>query len=319
VWNSAPYRIRFRSGEAEFYSTRLPDNLQGAGNDLVIFDEAATESEGDAIIDQFVLPTLLDRKGKLIIASTPKGRNWFSEWCARPDFMELVATTYDNPLIDPVDIDAMRERMTEQAFRQEIMAEIVEESGRYWEMLPRASDVETEAEADVCGLDWGVASPFAAVWLYRVGEDVHVLHEVYGAGLDADVQARLVLSGPRAKRYVCDPSTPEHVLRVWRQAGLPYPHPGHRDRVGGWMLMRVMIRDGRLRVHPRCFNLMREFQEAETDPRNPSDIVGDDHALDALRYALLQIPPARREREQMSVDAFLRVKAQREYMRKAGR
>lgn len=320
LWRSAPYRVRFGRGEAEFFTTSNPDNLQGEGNDLVIFDEAATEENGDHIVDQYILPTLLDRQGKLIIASTPKGRNWFAEWCTRPEFVELVATTYDNPLIDPSDIDAMRERMTEQAFRQEILAEIVEETGRYWDILPQPSDWEPAPgeEAEVCGLDWGIASPFAAVFLFRRGEEVHVLHEVYSAGLDADEQAKRVLAGPRAKRYVCDPSTPEHVLKVWHQSGLPYPYPGNRDRIGGWMLLRIMVRDGRLRVHPRCFHLLREFSEAQVDPRNPSDIVGDDHALDALRYALIALPPARKERERLSVEAWLRIKARREYERKAG-
>ncbi|GIV18832.1 MAG: hypothetical protein KatS3mg023_0583 [Armatimonadota bacterium] len=315
-WRSAPYRIRYGRGEAEFYSTSNPDNLQGEGNDLVIFDEAATEEDGDLIVDQYILPTLLDRHGKLIIASTPKGRNWFAEWCARPEFVELVATTYDNPLIDRADIDAMRERMTEQAFRQEILAEIVEETGRYWDVLPVASDWEVTGEAEVCGIDWGIASPFAAVWLFRRGEEVHVLHEVYGSGMDADVQAKLILRGPRAKRYVCDPSTPEHVLRVWHNAGL-HPQPGSRDRVGGWMLLRIMIRDGHLRVHPRCFNLLREFEEAQVDPRAPSDIVNDDHALDALRYAIIALPPSRKQR-QMSVEEWLRVRARREYLRRTG-
>lgn len=319
LWRSAPYRIRFGHGEAVFYSTSNPDHLQGEGNDLVIFDEAATDDDGDHIIDQYILPTLLDRKGKLIIASTPKGRNWFAEWCARPDFLELVATTYDNPLIDPEDIDAMRERMTEPSFRQEILAEIVEETGRYWDILPQPSDWEPESdEAVVCGLDWGIASPFAAVWLYRRGEEVHVLHEVYGAGLDADQQAKLVLMGPRAKRYVCDPSTPEPVLKVWHQTGLPHPYPGSRDRVGGWMLMRILIRDGRLRVHPRCFNLLREFTQAQIDPRNPSDLVNEDHALDALRYALIAMPPERKQMQRYSLEEWLRTKARRDYLRKAG-
>jgi hypothetical protein len=289
--NSPPFRIEYGSGVAEFYSSRIPDNLQGAGNDLVIVDEAATEQEGELLIEQYIRPTLLDRGGKLVIASTPKGRNWFADYCARPDFKEFVASTYDNPLIDPSEIDQLREQLSEAAFRQEILAEIVEESGRFWDIQPSlcTNGTHIHNEADVCGIDWGYASPFAAVWLKRDGERFVVLREEYGAGLDADEQARRVLAGPRAKRYVCDPTTPEQVLRAWREAGLNNVLPASRDRAGGWARMRVLIREGKLVVNSSCFNLLREFQEAETDPRNVHDLVGDDHALDALRYALAEL------------------------------
>ncbi len=43
---------------------------------------------------EYISPTLLDRKGRLLIASTPKGRNWFADYCSRPDFVEVHATTY---------------------------------------------------------------------------------------------------------------------------------------------------------------------------------------------------------------------------------
>ena len=286
--NSPPFRIEYGAGVAEFFSSRVPDNLQGAGNDLVIIDEAATEQDGDTLIEQYIRPTLLDRGGKLIIASTPRGRNWFADYCARPDFVEFHASTYDNPLIDPAEIDQLREQLSEAAFRQEILAEIVEESGRFWDIQPSVVS-EDYAEADVCGIDWGYASPFAAIWLKRDGDRFVVVREEYGAGLDADEQARRVLAGPKARRYVCDPSTPDGVLRAWREAGLNNVLPASRDRAGGWARMRVLIREGRLVIDGSCFNLIREFQEAQTDPRNVHDLCGDDHALDALRYALAEL------------------------------
>ena len=286
--NSPPFRIEFGPGAAEFFSSRVPDNLQGAGNDLVIIDEAATEQEGELLIEQYIRPTLLDRGGRLVIASTPRGRNWFADYCQRPDFVEFAATTYDNPLIDPAEIDQLREQLSEAAFRQEILAEVVEDAGRFWDIQPTVVP-ENFNEADVVGIDWGYAAPFAVIWLKRDGERFVVTHEEYAAGMDADEQARRVLAGPRARRYVCDPSTPDGVLRAWREAGLNNVLPASRDRAGGWARMRVLIREGKLVVAESCFNLLREFREAETDPRNVHDLSGDDHALDALRYALAEL------------------------------
>ncbi len=56
-------------------------------------------------------------------------------------------------------------------------------------------------------------------------------------------------------------------------------------------------RDGRLRVSPRCFNLLREFTETEVYPRNPNDLIGEDHALDALRYAVAELTMVRGKKQ----------------------
>ncbi len=58
----------------EMGSSDNPDSLLGDGYDLVIIDESATISE--KIYQQNILPMIRDRKGSIILISTPRGYNW---------------------------------------------------------------------------------------------------------------------------------------------------------------------------------------------------------------------------------------------------
>jgi hypothetical protein len=66
------------------------------------------------------------------------------------------------------------------------------------------------------------------------------------------------------------------------------------DRLNGWQRVQEMLRDapdGRpwLVVHHRCRYLARTLPAAVRDPKEPEDVdtMGDDHALDALRYGAM--------------------------------
>lgn len=290
VRRSAPFEISYQGHACTFLTTNNPDSLQGATLDLVVIDEAATVRDLQAIVEQYVEPTLAIRKGKLILASTPKGENDFAAYCRNPRWLEVHAPTTANPLIDPAWIEQRRRELEAEGrlfyFRQEYLAEIVSEVGAFFEKLPVVADLPTLPEYDYCGLDWGSSSPYAAVYLSIDHERVYVHDELYRRHVRAEDQARQILAR-RAKVYVVDPSVPEGVLTIWKEAGL-VPKLGSRDRVGGWEILRDLIAQDRLWISPRCQQLIREFHEAVRDPKRPDDLVGDDHALDALRYAVVE-------------------------------
>ncbi len=60
-----------------------PHRLRGAGLDFLVLDEAAfckQESWTEAL-----RPALTDRLGRVLLISTPKGRNWFADLYDRAD------------------------------------------------------------------------------------------------------------------------------------------------------------------------------------------------------------------------------------------
>lgn len=151
-------------GRLSVYSADNPVGILGESFDAVILDEAARITEEtwtDAI-----QPTLADRDGRAILISTPKGRNWFwREWVrgqqGKAGFASFQAPTAANPMpsIRRAAILA-QDRVSERTYRQEWLAEFVEDGGGVFRGVRRAATAspQTHAHPDhtyVIGVDWG--------------------------------------------------------------------------------------------------------------------------------------------------------------------
>lgn len=139
--NRSKLRVEAVTGAVcEFKSADKPDNLRGEGVDLLVADEAAE-------IDQYAYenalrPTLTDSADSRMIAiSTPKGRGWFFEFYQRgrsedwPDYEAFQGPTTENPFINQSDVADAKRELPERVFRQEYLAEFVDETGGVFEDL----------------------------------------------------------------------------------------------------------------------------------------------------------------------------------------
>jgi phage terminase large subunit len=63
---------------------------------------------------------------------------------------------------------------------------------------------------------------------------------------------------------------------------------GTRDRVGSLQIIRQLLAHDALVIDPSCTPLITEMENATYNIRRPEDMLGDDHAIDALRYAVWQ-------------------------------
>lgn len=109
----------------------LPDNLRGEGLTYVVLDEAAMIKE--EVWFNVVRPALADKKGKAILISTPKGKNWFYQMFLRglddPDYKSFQFTSYENTTIPEEEWVGITKELPELIYRQEIMAEFIEGGG----------------------------------------------------------------------------------------------------------------------------------------------------------------------------------------------
>lgn len=146
------------------YSGDNDVSLRGEAFDVVIVDEAAQISERTYL--DVLLPTLADRDGKCILISTPKGRNWFwQEWLkAQGDGTYAVAfqaPTSANPMPTIQQAFALaRERLPERTFRQEWLAEFIEDGADVFRRVREAATATPQDRAQpghtyVMGCDWG--------------------------------------------------------------------------------------------------------------------------------------------------------------------
>lgn len=103
-----------------------PDTMRGVSLKYLVMDEYADFKEG--VWEEVLRPALADRKGAAMFIGTPKGRNKFYELYTYakleddPQFKAWHFTSYDNPLIDPEEIENAKKSMSSYAFRQEFMS-----------------------------------------------------------------------------------------------------------------------------------------------------------------------------------------------------
>ena len=110
-----------------------PETMRGVSLKFVVLDEYADMKP--SVFEQILRPALADLKGKSLFIGTPMGRNHFYElynYGEKTDDKEYKSwhfTSFDNPLLDPKEIEAAKKSMSSFAFRTEFMASFEAASG----------------------------------------------------------------------------------------------------------------------------------------------------------------------------------------------
>lgn len=194
-------RVTFPTGGwVQVRSADNPDSLRGEGLDLVVLDECAFIREEAWTAS--LRPTLSDRQGNALFISTPKGRNWF--WRAwlrgqqgEEGWQSWWFPTESNPYIDKDEIEEARRTLPDLYFRQEYMAEFIEDAGA---VFRRVVDAATATELDgpedghqyVFGVDWAKSGDFTAITVMDIDEKRLVAMDRFNQ-IDYEVQmGRLV-------------------------------------------------------------------------------------------------------------------------------
>lgn len=103
-----------------------PDTMRGVSLKFLVMDEYADMKP--SVWEEVLRPALADQKGEALFIGTPKGRNHFyelykyAELSGDDTYKAWHFTSYDNPLLDPEEIDTAKKSMSSYAFRQEFMA-----------------------------------------------------------------------------------------------------------------------------------------------------------------------------------------------------
>ena len=136
VCGRAPSRVEF-SGPAGpvrvwFLSADNADNIRGFGFEGLVIDEAASIP---ANVWHYVLrPTIAQTLGWAVFVSTPKGHNWFYDLYSRgldPAESEYASFTFPSkasPYFPEKEWEEARRTLPEDVFRQEYLAEFLEDS-----------------------------------------------------------------------------------------------------------------------------------------------------------------------------------------------
>lgn len=160
------------AGRLGIYSADNPTSILGEAFHLVVIDEAARIAE--EVWTDTIQPTLADHGGKAILISTPKGRNWFwREWIrgrdGDPSVRSFQAPSSDNP--NPrikKAAELARTRVPERTYRQEWLAEFVEDGGEVFRGVRALATAEPQAAAVdghsyAIGVDWAQSEDYTVI------------------------------------------------------------------------------------------------------------------------------------------------------------
>ncbi len=115
-----------------------PDSLRGVRIDLCVFDECAFIDRWEEVW-KVIRPTLVDSKAKVWFISTPNGFNHFKDMAEKVDdeWNYHHYTSYDNPFIDPAELDSAKADMSDDSFQQEFMGEFRKMEGLIYKTFDR--------------------------------------------------------------------------------------------------------------------------------------------------------------------------------------
>ena len=276
------------------------ETLRGQYFDFLVPDEAAMYRNFWVGWQEVLRPALADRRGGALFISTPKGFNHFYDLYnlerTEEAFKSFHFTSYDNPHIDPAEIDEARRQMTEDRFAQEFLGDFRKQEGLVYKEFQRNVHLyddltpRREVVRVLCGIDWGYRNPTAILKIEKDSDDTYwVSWEWYKSERQMSEIVEVAAS-VNANTYYPDPAEADRVGELER-AGLNV-HEVSKDVDAGIATVRDLFKQNRLRIHKDCVHLINELETYHYDDPKPdrndkeTPVKENDHALDALRYVL---------------------------------
>lgn len=277
-------------------SAEAPASLVGDQLDLLIIDEAARIPE--IVWIESLEPTTLDRMGRVLFISTPRGRNWFYRYFLRRLDPETIAAGWsgsrfmsqDNPFVDNDWLESKRKQTAEAIFNQEYNANpddfaglvfpdyrdrLFTEGGHLFDPQQTPMPDGTDYRAGDIGFRhptvwlWGRVDREDNLWVHRMYKATGVDHETHAKAVRAMSQDLRIYDGwisPDAERkFAASPTQQLSAASIYRDHGV-HCRPAN-DNVKGSIseltaYLRASIRDSD--HHPKIFfsKELKELREA---------------------------------------------------------
>ena len=239
------------------------------------------------------------------------------------DYLFIPARIYDNKVLLEADPNYIRqlEALPEELRRAHLDGDWDVHAGQYFREFSRDRHVIEPFEIPSWwrrfrSMDWGYNDPCCVLWHAVDGESrVYTYRELYVRETRAGEVAAMVLELSRGESISYTVASPdmwqkrgavlsgaggfegETLAELFTSSGLSLT-PADNSRVPGWNRVRDFLAaapDGRPNwlCFSDCRNLIRQLPALQFDQHNREDAAdGDDHAPEALRYALMSRPHA---------------------------
>jgi PBSX family phage terminase large subunit len=281
----------------------------GVKNNHIFFDEVSKYREFFQGWEEVLLPTLIDLKGGATFISTPNGFNHFYDLYnyendpqvnAQGEWKSFHYTSYDNPNIDPEEINKKKISTSEDRFAQEYLADFRKTEGLVYKEFSRALHTTIEEPELVVetmgGVDFGFTHPTAILTVKKDYNNIYwITDEWIYPGKTEDEVCEYVASQKFNKVYP-DPENASAIEALKRRTVNVREVKKSRGSVlSGINMVRELLKQNRLLINKKkCPKLIQSFEiysYAETakgkDYANEIPAHDGSDPLDALRYVVM--------------------------------
>jgi hypothetical protein len=294
-----------------------PDALRGISLSAAIFDEFAFMDP-----DTFwtvIRPALADQEGPALFITTPIGKgNWafdlYNMSEKNKDWASFTFTTLEGGFVTQEEIEAARNEMSEQQFKQEFEASFVTASNLVAWAFSRENNLKHLDNPDTRNLHIGMDfnnSPIVCAIYVQHGEEMYQIDEIHMLNSHTQELADEILRRyPKSKITIYpDPSGRQRKtsaggatdFTILESAGFtvkaPFKHDPVRDRINSYNA-RLCSATGirRLFIDPKCKYTIESLEKfcfkAGTQVPDKGDF---DHMFDAASYCIQYMFPLRKE------------------------
>ncbi len=277
------YIIRFPwDAVIEARTAENPDNLVGEGYDFIVFDESAKARA--EVWEQYLAPSLMDKKGRALFISTPEGTNWLYELYLqvkrnrhlRKDWLAFVSPSRLNPHIPRTELMLMRRLLSDFSFAQEIEARFMRNLNLVYPQFSLERHVKPLAYEPRLplyrALDFGYVNPFVCLTIQVTPNDeVRVLSEIYLRGHTLTELAK-IMHESLAQYFV-------KFRSFWLNPNLGRDFISRRESQG--FISSIHRREG---------FISNAHQNEGFIPRSPHS-EGSKPSSERIRYNLFSVPP----------------------------
>ena len=163
-YNGQKLIIELANGSTiQFFSAERYDNIRGFTFDYLICDEFAFMAE--QAWSEVLRATVLVKGKKVLLISTPKGKNHFYNLFnldgVNPQYKSFKMTSYDG-LASKDEIDGARFTLPENVFKQEYLAEFVDNGSGVFKDIPIGTQTKF-SESYYAGIDLGRADDYTVL------------------------------------------------------------------------------------------------------------------------------------------------------------
>jgi len=149
----------------QFFSAERYDNIRGNTFDYLICDEFAFIKK--EAWTEVLKATVLVRGKKVLVISTPKGKNHFFDIynMAKDNetYCSISGTSFDNPKIELSELEDAKRNLPEHVFKQEYLAEFLEDGSAVFKNIKECITTASATEICYAGIDLGRANDFTVL------------------------------------------------------------------------------------------------------------------------------------------------------------